>query len=83
MLPPEAALGRFPAVCLEPVSAAAFVHGQPVPVEASRKSATGLVRVHAENGAMLGVGEGIEGGRIVKPLRILHADLSGTRVLPV
>ena len=52
-------------------------------VRTLKTRAAGLVRVHAENGAMLGVGEGIEGGRVVKPLRILHADLSGTRVLPV
>jgi len=83
VLAPEAALGRVPGVHLQPVAATAFVHGQAVPVDAADRPAAALVRVHSENGTMLGVGEGIEGGRSVRPLRILHADLSGTRVLPV
>jgi hypothetical protein len=37
--------------------------------------------VHDDAGRMLGVGELVE-GRLVKPLRILHADRPRTRVLP-
>ena len=82
-LPPEAALRRFGAVRLEAGLAVAFVHGQPVRIATSCTLPPGLVRVHDEGGTLLGVGEGIEGGQIVRPLRILHADLPGTRVLPV
>ena len=82
-LPPEAALRRFGAVRLGAALATSFVHGQPVRIATSCPLLPGFVRVHDESGTLLGVGEGIEGGRIVKPLRILHADLPGTRVLPL
>ena len=41
-----------------------------------------LVRVHAADGRMLGVGEVALGGRQTRPVRILHADRPGPRVLP-
>jgi tRNA pseudouridine55 synthase len=78
--PPEAALDRWDVVELESTTAAAFVHGRAV--EAHRPGRReGLVRVHDDAGRMLGVGELVE-GRLVKPLRILHADRPRTRVLP-
>jgi hypothetical protein len=40
------------------------------------------VRVHAADGRMLGVGEVALGGRQTRPVRILHADRPGPRVLP-
>lgn len=80
VLAPEAALDRFRAVHLDAATAAAFVHGQPVDVGTPCQTQAGLVRVHNEAGTMLGVGELVGGGRVVKPSRILHADHPGTRV---
>jgi tRNA pseudouridine55 synthase len=82
VLTPEAALARWPSVRLGAASEAVFRHGQPVPLVSASTERAGLVRVHGEAGGMLGVGEVFEGGRAVKPLRILHADHPGTRVLP-
>jgi tRNA pseudouridine55 synthase len=82
LLPPEAALSRWSAVRVGTRAAVAFRHGQSVEVAAFSEVATMLVRVHDESGTMLGVGELLAGGRMVKPTRILHADRPGTRVLP-
>src|SRR5205807_2479194 len=40
------------------------------------------VRVHDVTGTLIGVGAITEDGRQVKPVRILHADRPGTRILP-
>lgn len=82
VLAPEVALGRFGAVHLAAATAIAFVHGQPVDVGPPGGPRVGFVRVHNEAGTMLGVGELLGGGRVVKPSRILHADHPGTRVPP-
>lgn len=81
VLPPEAALPGWPAVRLEPEVAAAFTHGQAV--EGPAPAADGsLVRVHDRAGRLVGVGAATAGGNRIRPLRILHADRPGTRVLP-
>jgi len=82
VLPPEAALGHWSAVRLGAAAAAAFVHGQPVEVATDPERCEGFVRVHDETGLMLGIGELVGSGRVVKPSRILHADRPRTRVLP-
>ena len=82
VLPPEAAVGHLRALCLTGVSAAAFVHGQPIDLARPADPPEGWFRVHDESGTMLGVGELLGGGRKLKPSRILHADHPGTRVLP-
>jgi tRNA pseudouridine55 synthase len=79
VLPPESALGAWRAVHLDVKEVRRFVHGQPVDVSASQ---TGLVRVHDEAGTLLGVGEIETGGARLRPVRLLNADRSGTRVLP-
>jgi tRNA pseudouridine55 synthase len=82
VLPPESAVAGWPAVHLDAAQARRFVHGQPVDVTAPARG--GLVRVHEDAGALLGVGE-VEveaGGARVRPVRLLNADRSGTRVLP-
>jgi len=77
--PPEAALAGWAVARLDPVRAEAFRHGQPVE---SAGAARGLVRVHEEGGALIGVGAvDAEGGRL-RPVRILHADRPDARVLP-
>lgn len=80
LLAPETALAGWPTVRLDLLAARHFVHGQAV--DAPGLLHHGLVRVHAADGSFLGVGEGIEGGRKVKPVRILNVDRPGTRVLP-
>ena len=82
VLPPAAALSHWAAVQLRPAAAVAFVHGQPVDVDGPLPRARGFVRVHDETGLMLGIGELVGGGHLVKPSRILHADRPRTRVLP-
>ena len=82
LLPPETALSRWSAVRLGARAAVAFLHGQPGDVAVPPQVPATLVRVHDELGTMLGVGELLAGGRVVKPSRILHADRPGTRVLP-
>lgn len=79
VLPPESALAAWPAVHLDVKEVHRFVHGQPVDVPAS---GPGLVRVHDDAGTLLGVGEVEAGGTRVRPVRLLNADRSGTRVLP-
>ena len=80
MLPPEAALGDWASVVLPPAAAAAFVHGQAVGV--ADLAPPGLIRVHDDTGRMLGIGDVPLRGAAVRPVRILHADHPGPRVLP-
>ena len=80
--PPEAALVAWPAVTLDGAGAQRFVHGQPVEIARMAVGQTTLVRVHEVSGALLGVGEVEAGGSSVRPVRILNADRSGTRLLP-
>ena len=82
VLPPEATLSRWSAVRLGARAAVTFLHGQPVDVVMPVRVLATLVTVHDESGTMLGVGEVLAGGRVVKPSRILHADRPGARVLP-
>jgi tRNA pseudouridine55 synthase len=79
--PAEAALASWPAVRLDERSAAIFANGQAVDV-AAPAAGDGLARVHEAAGSLIGVGELFAGGRKVRPVRILHADRPGTRVLP-
>jgi tRNA pseudouridine55 synthase len=84
VLPPEAALGHWRVVRLDAPAAQAFVHGQRVGVPgptATTAAPAALVRIHDERGRLLGVGEVSGDGRAVKPVRVLHADRSGPRVL--
>lgn len=81
VLPPEAALARWPEVRLAPDAERAFVCGQSV-VAPSLVGGHGLLRVHAADGPLLGVGEAVVGGGRVRPVRILHVDRPRTRVLP-
>jgi tRNA pseudouridine55 synthase len=83
VLPPEAALAHWRGVRLDATAATAFVHGQGVSGLTSAGVPAALVRVHDEGGRMLGVGEVSSDGRAVKPVRILHADHPGTRVLSI
>ena len=80
--PPEAALADWPAVTLNGPAAAAFTHGQAVDVVPLAGESERYVRVHDGAGALIGVGALAAAGRQVKPVRILHADRPGTRVLP-
>jgi tRNA pseudouridine55 synthase len=79
--PPETALAGWAAVRLDDHGAATFVNGQPASVVPAAAGG-GFVRVHGVSGLLLGVGELMAAGRSVKPVRILHADRPGTRVLP-
>jgi tRNA pseudouridine55 synthase len=79
--PPETALAGWAAVRLDDHGAATFVNGQPASVVPAAAGG-GFVRVHGVSGLLLGVGELVAAGRSVKPVRILHADRPGTRVLP-
>jgi tRNA pseudouridine55 synthase len=89
IMPPEAALGDWPAVELDRVSTEAFRHGRaldahggPLPSSRPTGGEATLVRVHGPDGVLVGVGavDG-EGGRL-RPVRILHADHPRSRVLP-
>jgi tRNA pseudouridine55 synthase len=79
--PPETALAGWPVVRLDARAASQFEHGQAVSVAPAGAAAGALVRVHAADGPLLGVGEVIAGQR-TRPVRMLHADRPGTRVLP-
>jgi tRNA pseudouridine55 synthase len=79
--PAEAALAGWAAVRLDEHGAATFINGQPASVVPAAAGG-GFVRVHGVSGLLLGVGELMAAGRSVKPVRILHADRPGTRVLP-
>jgi tRNA pseudouridine55 synthase len=80
VLPPESAVAAWPAIHLDAADTRRFVHGQPVDVTAPARG--GLIRVHEDAGPLLGVGEVEAGGARVRPVRLLNADRSGTRVLP-
>jgi tRNA pseudouridine55 synthase len=79
--PAETALAGWAAVRLDELGAAAFVNGQPASVVPAAAGG-GFVRVHSVSGVLLGVGELMAAGRSVRPVRVLHADRPGTRVLP-
>lgn len=81
VLSPTSALAGWPTVRLEPAEATAFLHGQAVAVELPGARAGGFVAVH-DRAAFLGVGEVTAGGVRIRPVRILHVDRPGTRVLP-
>lgn len=79
VLPLESALAGWAVVRLDGRAVEAFLHGQ-APDLAPGAAGRGPVRVHDAAGALLGVGEVVAGR--VKPVRILHADHPGNRVLP-
>jgi len=79
--PAESALADWPALRLDARALARFEHGQPVDIAPARTSAAALVRVHAADGRLVGVGEVLEGGR-TRPVRMLNADRPGTRRRP-
>ena len=81
VLAADAALAGWPAVRLDSRAAAQLEHGQTVSIAPPGAAAGTLVRVHAADGRLLGVGEVLTGGR-TRPVRMLHADRPGTRVLP-
>ena len=80
--PAEAALVDWLRVDLDERSAAAFGHGQAVDVAPADDGEDRPVRVHDRTGALIGVGALSANGSRVRPVRILHADRPGTRVLP-
>ena len=79
VLPPEAALADWPVVDVDAAGARAFVHGQAV--AAPSPGSVTFVRVHDRSGRLLGIGQRADDTR-VRPVRILHVDDPGTRVLP-
>jgi tRNA pseudouridine55 synthase len=81
VLPVDAALVDWPAARLDAEGARHFRHGQPAEL-ASPLTDGRLVRVYDERGALLGVGEATTAGRCVRPVRIVHADRSGTAARP-
>ena len=80
--PPAAALADWPAVTLAEPAAIAFAHGQAVGVTQAQGAGDRYVRVHDSAGALVGIGALRAAGHQVRPVRILHADRPGTRVLP-
>jgi len=81
LLPADAALAAWPSVTLSDQAARAFLHGQHVAVP-GRPGPGVFVSVRDPGGRFLGVGRTRAGGTRVGPERIVHADRSGTRVLP-
>jgi tRNA pseudouridine55 synthase len=79
--PAEAALADWPALRLDARALGRFEHGQSVDIAPARTTASTLVRVHAADGRLVGVGEVLEGGR-TRPVRMLNADRPGTRRRP-
>jgi tRNA pseudouridine55 synthase len=79
--PAESALVEWPALRLDARALARFEHGQSVEIAPARTAAGALVRVHAADGRLLGVGEVVAGGR-TRPVRVLHADRPRTGVRP-
>jgi tRNA pseudouridine55 synthase len=79
--PADSALADWPALRLDARAIGQFEHGQSVAIAPARTSAGTLVRVHAAEGRLVGVGEVLAGGR-TRPVRVLHADRPGTRVRP-
>jgi len=81
VLPMDAALKDWPAVRLDRDGVRQFSHGQAAALSTSIAAAH-LVRVSDEDGVLLGIGESDARGRSVRPLRMLHADRSGTSARP-
>lgn len=81
VLPVDAALADWPAARLDFDGARHFRHGQPAELAPPLAGAR-LVRVYDEVGTLLGVGESASGGRAVRPVRMVHADRSGTSARP-
>jgi tRNA pseudouridine55 synthase len=81
VLSADAALAGWPLVRLDARAATQLEHGQAVELAPAGAAAGTLVRVHAADGRLLGVGEVVAGAR-TRPVRMLHADRPGTRVLP-
>jgi tRNA pseudouridine55 synthase len=79
--PAESALIDWPPLRLDARAMSRFEHGQSVEIAPPRAAAGTLVRVHAVDGRLLGVGEVVAGER-TRPVRVLHADRPGTRVRP-
>jgi tRNA pseudouridine55 synthase len=79
--PPEAALAGWPALRLDARAEARFTHGQAVEAAPAGAAPGTLVRVHGVDERLLGVGEVAAGAR-TRPVRVLHADRPGTRLLP-
>jgi tRNA pseudouridine55 synthase len=77
----DSALGDWPILRLDARALSRFEHGQSVEVAPARTACGALVRVHAADGRLVGVGEVVDGGR-TRPVRMLHADRPGTRVRP-
>lgn len=75
----DAALAGWFAVRLDARAARQFEYGQSVAVAPAGTSLGTLVRVHAADGRLLGVGEVMEGAR-TRPVRMLHADRPGPGV---
>ena len=81
VLPADAALAGWPVLRLDAHAATQLEHGQSVELAPGGAAPGTLVRVHAADGRLLGVGEVVTGAR-TRPVRRLHADRPGTRVLP-
>ena len=82
VLPAFSALAGWPTLRLTPEAATSFLHGQSVAFECGAETRPGaLVGVH-DRTVFLGVGEVTAGGERVRPVRILHVDRPGPRVLP-
>jgi tRNA pseudouridine55 synthase len=79
--PAESALASWPALRLDARAESRFEHGQSVDLVPARAAIGTLVRVHAGDGRLLGVGE-VGAGSRTRPVRVLHADPQGTRVRP-
>lgn len=79
--PPETALAAWPALRLDARAEGRFTHGQAVELAPAGAAPGTLVRVHGGEGRLLGVGEVASGGQ-TRPVRVLHADRPGTRLLP-
>ena len=82
VLPPDAALGVWPKLHLDVPAAASFTHGQSVTADVAMASSGRFAAVYDRWG-FLGIGEISGAEPRVRPVRILHANRPGTRVLPV
>jgi tRNA pseudouridine55 synthase len=81
LLPMDAALAEWPAARLDVDRARRFCHGQPADLREPLAGAR-LVRVYDQRETLLGVGETDPRGGSVRPVRMLHADRTGTSVRP-
>jgi tRNA pseudouridine55 synthase len=79
--PPASALAAFTPVHLDDGAARAFVHGQSVRADPGAAGASSLRRVHDRRGELIGIGDVSAEGRL-RPVRILHVDRPGHRILP-